>query len=1312
MDTRLSIGGVAGWGTSIALIVGTLNIISPDRRALPNAPPKAASSGSVSGITSDSSRPRTAITGAQLLRQFLGTDARDTVAQGARYELGILFVTVPDPVDSHLDWAYDVQLNAVRRALERDSYVIDLFWVPWGSGVGAAGNGRADQEIRTTQPGVLLFRRSDPNDRRLRLIYIVGEIPTAGVHKSALLTALREADSLLVSTGQFVPDPTMGPEVRIVGPTFSGSAPSLRRALDEWERHRTGAVPAIRVITGSASNTQNKKTLENSHTMFSATVHDDRTLSRFQTEVLARRMRILPRETAILRETSTQYGQLTDRRETSLDSASLEIPFPMHISELRAEYARNPDQLILGPTMPGDRTSVRLPVHLDEKPRVADGPQLLSELSPPTVDAMIDDIARTLNAHRIKAVGILATDARDVIFLGTEVRKRVRDVLLFTYGSNTLYARRDVSEWLRGMIVVSTYPVTVESQFWDVTQADRQRVSFSGDMAEGMYNAVLMQLGSDAARAVVDYVHPLAHDRVARPPVWVTTVGRSSMLPVTALRDRASRDPGSSRPVITPNANYLAGRVLDTIPPDTIKKLIRGQEGRGSAFDVIVFALLAGIVFAWVLRDQLATTPEERHRDKSSRLWVSPAVVVRRLNRQLEPLELLIKTDDWTTEWTRLNRFAQAAALLAQQEMYIILRVASLAVAAIGTLFLLFRTRAHASATAVFTLAGVGLATGLGIYVIACSAWRLMTILTRTRVVRRAYNTSPLWRSRIAKWMWRAETIGRALAFSIGVGCFVVSMWLVFDVALLDPVAARSFFYRSTAITAGVSPAIPLLVAGVLFYAWSVWNSKRIALLFETTAFEQLFLDSLSERRPEHADDRGTHEELTVTDELVRSIERDPGPRLASPVLGVPAILSADERRLAPGPAVMTPDTEASPLAVVRMVSESAAIQEHVRQVRVRLFLSVPGAEGVVMFVVLAFLAAWAWTQFNSTIEAILLPTHFGLTSFDVLLRVSLLSAIGATIFGVYRLVGTWLALRDTLRALADTPLVYAFERLPATVTRLTRLSPIDQPSDALIDAMLARKWRELQCIGRSNVIEQDASTGADGADAHELSDPAGLGTAPPPPRFATLLEGTLGRRLGRLYRALETAWARWPDASPAVGSQWESGQTVDAAGAGRKKTAPGAESADAIRELTPKERWLRIAGQCGAIYVIEYIEWVLHHLRNLAGFLMLSIILITLLLGSYAFQPESALKAIFFAVSVATVSGLVFVLLQMNRNDILSLITRTDPGRLSWDGAFTLNLALYITVPLVTLLSSELPEVRGFLFSWVSPLLRALGKG
>jgi len=38
--------------------------------------------------------------------------------------------------------------------------------------------------------------------------------------------------------------------------------------------------------------------------------------------------------------------------------------------------------------------------------------------------------------------------------------------------------------------------------------------------------------------------------------------------------------------------------------------------------------------------------------------------------------------------------------------------------------------------------------------------------------------------------------------------------------------------------------------------------------------------------------------------------------------------------------------------------------------------------------------------------------------------------------------------------------------------------------------------------------------------------------------------------------------------------------------------------------------------------------------------------------------------------------------------------------------------MALYILLPLAALLSTEFPFIREVLFSWVNPLLRAVGKG
>src|SRR5215204_4486404 len=230
MDTRSSFLGIAGWGTTLALLFGWLSSLGSNNEP-PPAPPsaKASVSQSCSG-RAGAQHPdsQVAVTGRQLLDEFLGENADTSCPRAGRYRLGVLFVTVPDPIDSHLDWAYDAQLNATRRALERDSYVIDRFWVPWTSPrdtSSAAKRGRGSS-VRADYPGVMLFRRSRPSDNRLRLIYVVGEIPTAGVHKTALLRALTEADSLLRQLGScLVRDSSMGPDIRIVGPAFSGSAP-------------------------------------------------------------------------------------------------------------------------------------------------------------------------------------------------------------------------------------------------------------------------------------------------------------------------------------------------------------------------------------------------------------------------------------------------------------------------------------------------------------------------------------------------------------------------------------------------------------------------------------------------------------------------------------------------------------------------------------------------------------------------------------------------------------------------------------------------------------------------------------------------------------------------------------------------------------------------------------------------------------------------------------------------------------------------------------------------------------------------------
>src|SRR5206468_4837370 len=88
-----------------------------------------------------------------------------------------LIAVVPDPLDSHLDWAFDAALESIRRAFERAGYVPDRYWLPWRPELdtlpGAAATAAA---LRARAPGVILFRSAEQTD--LALVYLVGETPT------------------------------------------------------------------------------------------------------------------------------------------------------------------------------------------------------------------------------------------------------------------------------------------------------------------------------------------------------------------------------------------------------------------------------------------------------------------------------------------------------------------------------------------------------------------------------------------------------------------------------------------------------------------------------------------------------------------------------------------------------------------------------------------------------------------------------------------------------------------------------------------------------------------------------------------------------------------------------------------------------------------------------------------------------------------------------------------------------------------------------------------------------------------------------
>jgi hypothetical protein len=377
-----------------------------------------------------------------------------------------------------------------------------------------------------------------------------------------------------------------------------------------------------------------------------------------------------------------------------------------------------------------------------------------------------------------------------------------------------------------------------------------------------------------------------------------------------------------------------------------------------------------------------------------------------------------------------------------------------------------------------------------------------------------------------------------------------------------------------------------------------------------------------------------------------------------------------------------------------------------VRAIRSRLFQVIPSLSALFLLVGFGCLFLWLWPQLGLSFESLLMRPRLGLPSFDWLFRLSVLASVFATAWGAYRLILVWSDLRECLMGFSRMPIVSAFGRLPPRLARLTRISLPGMSPKVLVGAVADLQWLHLQQIHAAKQSEFEQALGP--AQSSLASRVADLMREPAAQASALNRSGrkALIGRFQSLYDVLRELWRLEP--MP---------QDVDALAESLKKefAGAGAEVSTTLRIrhgfAGPIRIWLRAAEEYAASRMVEYIEWVVRHLRLLMLFLLLSMVLTTLLVSSYPYQPQSKLRLILLIVLVGAVGILIFVLTQMNRNEVLSLIARTDPGRITWNAPFLLNVFTFGVVPLLALLSSEFPGLRNALFSWVQPLVGALVK-
>jgi hypothetical protein len=477
--------------------------------------------------------------------------------QVEQYQVETLISTIPDPNASRLDYFFDRNLDAIQRAIEAAGYVLDRHSLPWEKAPSPAPSSSSAQSRRdfTREPGVILFRQSGPGKSRLLLLFLVGETPTAGIHKTAFRSALTQITSLPDWLLGKPTDPSL-PNLRVMGPTFSGSADSLAIALKNWfgsPANKNGAQARVQIISGSATAINKDEFLarigQPNQVSFNSVVPLDSWSQRAfinylietgAVEADAKRPRI-----AILSESNTKYGQEVIRvsEESRLTESAgtkdliLDLNFPLHISQLRSEAAKiktprkdQPNGLLTS------SENIALPLSEGGEQKARDVVPLFSALEPASIEKVISNIFSAINREPIRYIGLFTTDVQDRIFLVRELRKHCPNTTIFIYSSDLLYLHSEANLDFQGSLVITPYPLFSLNQLWSYPfNGDRNRLQFSTQSAQGSYNATLALLKEESK--MIEYGPPFDRDvnKSRRPALWLSIVGRNAIWPVKTL---------------------------------------------------------------------------------------------------------------------------------------------------------------------------------------------------------------------------------------------------------------------------------------------------------------------------------------------------------------------------------------------------------------------------------------------------------------------------------------------------------------------------------------------------------------------------------------------------------------------------------------------------------------------------------------------------------------------------------------------------------------------------------------------------------
>ncbi len=743
-------------------------------------------------------------------------------------ETEFLVATVPDPIDANARWQFDPVVSAIQSAAAASGYVLDRFeFQDWDSTTDASAR-RTRSTRHERYPSIILFRHQNPKEGqvdRLLVVLLAYETATTGVHEGALGRALRLAHLWRRRDEKSKP-------VRILGPSFSGSVDSLQRVIAPM-LHRQDF--AVRIVSGSATGPDNQARLQglskDTRVTYHATVWpDDVMLAHVLQTVYSTSFRNAihwPQKIALLHETGSGWASGVDRvvkrfpealqpapvaasswaidnrftrrlasvtaalsplRQLSDDELDVTfIPFPLHISRLRSTESTTPVVATPGRVLP-----LVLQDHVTPTDTV---PSFTPETTATATDLSLADALASLRRNGFSAIGILATDTRDKLFLAKRIAAYSPNVSLFTTEADLLLAHPDYRRFMGGMIVGSTYPLFSSVQGW--TSTGRRRLQFESVAAQGTYNAALALLNYTVAGQpltpdvppLLDYAIPYASGS-AYPAIWVTVVAREGLWPLRyAVPSRS--------PVLHP---YQPPRNESAVEGAQLHPHLAGSS------DPMSLWVIALMIMSTVLSVLHAS------------VWLWRGEIRRLMDGRRVPA------------WRMLRDAAEADQAKDGREVYLLTSLLALVPVQAGCCVLLTLSLGGESNLPWFVAAAqrvldsdvlfaerAGAALGLAGLLFVLLAFGALTAAVRD-LMRNVWLLGG--QSRFVRVAGAVAVVVSASAVVMGTGF----AWFL----LANPTMGRPFLYRAAHLANGISPALPIIVISVGLYLWSVAHLRRL----------------------------------------------------------------------------------------------------------------------------------------------------------------------------------------------------------------------------------------------------------------------------------------------------------------------------------------------------------------------------------------------------------------------------------------------------------------------------------------------------